>query len=255
MQRAAEVAVQFGVTLDQVRRDHLISLALAAIEPLRDQMVFFGGTALARSYLVQGRLSEDIDLIATGSRTDTADALAHTLDRALRPTHGRLTWSRPLREVRDTDPVTISTDDGISLRIQLLRSGSYPPWPIRLTQLHQRYSDVPPASLHLPTRDAFVGWKTTAWIDRRAPRDLWDLWALATMNALTASAAQLFAEHGPTSKPPRSWMFAKAPTQREWHEQLAGQTKLTIDADSALATVRDAWMAATGEKDEPTNTD
>jgi hypothetical protein len=32
MQRAAEVAVQFGVTLDQVRRDHLISLALAVSE-------------------------------------------------------------------------------------------------------------------------------------------------------------------------------------------------------------------------------
>lgn len=250
MGRAAEVAVQFGVSLEQVRRDHLISLALAAMEVLRDQLIFFGGTALARSYLVPGRLSEDIDLIATGPRTDTADALTSTLDRALRPTHGRLTWSRPLRESRDTDPVTVSTDDGISLRIQLLRSGGYPPWPTRLTPLHQRYPDVPSVSLNLPTRDAFAGWKTTAWIDRHAPRDLWDLWALATINALTDSAARLFAEHGPTSGPPRSWMFAEAPTEHAWHEQLAGQTKLTIDAGSALTLVRDAWMAATGEKDQ-----
>jgi len=82
MRQAAEVAAQFGVSMEQVRRDHLISLTLAAIGDLGDQLVFFGGTALARSYLLQGRLSEDIDLIATGSRADIAGALTLTLNRA-----------------------------------------------------------------------------------------------------------------------------------------------------------------------------
>ena len=67
-QQAAEIAEQFGVAYEQVRRDHLISLALAALAPLRDRLVFFGGTALARSYLPAGRLSEDIDLLAVGAQ-------------------------------------------------------------------------------------------------------------------------------------------------------------------------------------------
>ncbi len=46
-QAAARIARQFGVAFEQVRRDHLISLTLAALTPLSDQLVFFGGTALA----------------------------------------------------------------------------------------------------------------------------------------------------------------------------------------------------------------
>jgi predicted nucleotidyltransferase component of viral defense system len=68
-----EVAAQFGVTLPQVRRDHLISHLLAALSAhAADQVVFFGGTALSRTFAPDGRLSEDIDLIATGQRRDVA---------------------------------------------------------------------------------------------------------------------------------------------------------------------------------------
>jgi hypothetical protein len=48
---AAGVTDQFGVALEQVRRDHLMSLALAALTPLADQLIFFGGTALSRAFL------------------------------------------------------------------------------------------------------------------------------------------------------------------------------------------------------------
>jgi hypothetical protein len=45
-----QVAGQFGVDDLQVRRDHLISHLLAAISNLADtSVIFFGGTALARS--------------------------------------------------------------------------------------------------------------------------------------------------------------------------------------------------------------
>jgi hypothetical protein len=50
------VADQFGVALEQVRRDHLMSLALAALTPLADQLIFFGGPALSRAFLPNGRL-------------------------------------------------------------------------------------------------------------------------------------------------------------------------------------------------------
>lgn len=59
------VASQFGVPESQVRRDHLISHALAALagSSATSQVTFFGGTALCRTWLPGLRLSEDIDLL------------------------------------------------------------------------------------------------------------------------------------------------------------------------------------------------
>lgn len=74
------IAAQFGVATQQVQRDHLISHVLAFLsEQFGDRIHFIGGTALARTHLPGGRLSEDIDLIAVGSRKD----LANHLDRVL----------------------------------------------------------------------------------------------------------------------------------------------------------------------------
>jgi predicted nucleotidyltransferase component of viral defense system len=54
-----------GVAEAQVRRDHAISHILAALSRHRSEdLIFFGGTALSRTYLLDKRLSEDIDLIA-----------------------------------------------------------------------------------------------------------------------------------------------------------------------------------------------
>lgn len=61
------VAEQFGVAAEQVERDHLISHLLAFLSrDFGDRIHFIGGTALARTHLPNGRLSEDIDLIAVG---------------------------------------------------------------------------------------------------------------------------------------------------------------------------------------------
>jgi predicted nucleotidyltransferase component of viral defense system len=83
---------QFGVSEEQVRRDHAISVVLAALsDSLREDLLFFGGTALSRTYLEAERLSEDIDLIALGKRTDVASRLVRTVERAVQRSHGRVT--------------------------------------------------------------------------------------------------------------------------------------------------------------------
>ncbi len=115
-----------------------------------------------------------------------------------------------------------------------------------MTTIEQRYSDVSPAQLYVPTIESFAGWKTSAWFDRRAARDLYDLWALAERGHLTPEAAELFSRHGPTHGPPRAFMFDKAPTGREWTTQLAGQTRLTVSAEDAIRVVRQAWGTAVG---------
>ncbi|WP_232661607.1 nucleotidyl transferase AbiEii/AbiGii toxin family protein [Pseudonocardia sp. TRM90224] len=69
----ARVAAQFGVDDHQVKRDHLISHTLAALSAeAGEELIFFGGTALSRTILSNGRLSEDIDLIGVGNATSPA---------------------------------------------------------------------------------------------------------------------------------------------------------------------------------------
>lgn len=170
---ARAVADRFGVAIEQVRRDHLISHILAALSAFhREQVIFFGGTALARTYLPTGRLSDRMD---------------------------------------------------------------------------QRYSDVGSATLRVPTAAAFAAWKTVAWHDRCAPRDLWDLWALAQSGEITTHAAELFVAHGPISNAPQPWMFTSAPAEERWQAQLSAQTRLAGSAAEALQVVADAWARASAE--------
>lgn len=241
---------RFGVAEDQVRRDHLISHMLAAIsKACADDLVFFGGTALSRTHLAHARLSEDVDLVATAQRREILDKLVPALDRALRRTHGRPVWD-PAFTDRDIDGAVMSVSGvraTVSVTVQVLRGDHYPRWPVEPVAIEQRYSDAPPATLTVPTLESFAGWKTSAWHDRSAPRDLYDLWALDDIGALTAEAAGLFSRHGPTGSPPRPFMFDKAPTEQSWRSSLGGQTRLEIGAEDALRAVRQGWARALGE--------
>lgn len=242
----AAVAEQFGVGPTQVRRDHLISHLLAALShQLADRVVFFGGTALARSLAPDGRLSEDIDLLATGQRRDVVDLVERHLVRGVRREYPGLRWDPPLTAVRDTEPAVLWTPDGLPVRVQLLNPLGYPHWPVHPRELVQRYSDAPAARLRVPTAEAFAAWKTVTWMDRAAARDLYDLWLLADVGAINAEAAQLFARLGPTTRVPSDDLFRQPPDESRWRRDLAGQTRLTVTAAEALVAIRSAWRIAT----------
>ena len=104
------VAERFGVDLEQVRRDHLISHVLGAIAEgvPTDDVVFFGGTALSRTYLTDARLSEDIDLIALAPRADVAARIALAVRRGLARSHGRPTWRPTLSATAGSQPATLA---------------------------------------------------------------------------------------------------------------------------------------------------
>jgi len=74
-------------------------------------------------------------------------------------------------------------------------------------EIEQRYSDAPPARLRVLTADAFAAAKLGAWIDRRVPRDLYDLWAMSERGLIGPSALRVFVAHGPFGKPPAAWVF------------------------------------------------
>lgn len=244
----AEVMATFGVAEAQVRRDHAISHILAALSRHhREELIFFGGTALGRTYLLDQRLSEDIDLIAVDHRDLLSDVLLKEVSSALARTHGRIAWSPGWSRNSDVDPAVAVTADGIAIQIQLLRGAGYEPWPTETREIEQRYRDAPPAILRVPTLLSFAGWKTAAWVDRGAARDLYDLWALDKVGALNPESAALFARHGSTSSLPRSWMFQRAPSAVEWQAQLGGQTRLKVTAAEALEAVRTGWAVAVGK--------
>ncbi|QWF81525.1 nucleotidyl transferase AbiEii/AbiGii toxin family protein [Amycolatopsis sp. CA-230715] len=241
------IAERFGVARAQVRRDHLISHLLAVLSAhLADEVLFFGGTALSRSFLPDGRLSEDIDLIALAKRDEVADALQHAVRRGTRREFPGLTWEPALTEVSDVDPAVIRLPDGTTVRVQLLRRTGYPPWPTERRDLVQRYSDAAPAELTIPTLESFAAWKTAAWVDRAAPRDLFDLWLLAGLGALDQGAGALFKRFGPVNRVPGPELFATGVDEERWRRELSGQTRLTVTAEEARLTVAGAWARLAG---------
>ncbi|WP_405179547.1 nucleotidyl transferase AbiEii/AbiGii toxin family protein [Nocardia sp. NBC_01377] len=236
------VALRFGVSPEQVERDHLISHLLAAVSRgFGERLYFIGGTALARTHLVSGRLSEDIDLVALDNRTVLAAELDAALPRSVARRYGRLEWASSLSDVSDTGVANLRSASGVSVKIQLLSGRGRTVWPTELRRLEQRYSDAGPAELLVPTLPAFVAGKTATWHDRRASRDLWDLWALSGIGAIDGAAGVLYKRRGPTNRFPSPQLFDQAPNEDDWNAQLAGQTRLEITAGTALAVVRDAW--------------
>ena len=149
----AEVMATFGVAEAQVRRDHAISHILAALSRHhRKELIFFGGTALSRTYLLDKRLSEDIDLIAVDHREDLAGILLKDINAALARTHGRITWSPGWSRNSDVDPAVAVTLDGIAIKIQLLSGARYEPWPTETREIEQRYRDAPSATLRVASQ-------------------------------------------------------------------------------------------------------
>lgn len=238
------VAARFGVASAQIERDYVLSLLLAVLsQRFAGDVIFFGGTALARTHLPHGRLSEDLDLIAVGPRRELAAELDSALPRALQRDYGRLTWQPALSEVRNTEPAILVDSQGMAVKVQLLASDGYEPWPTEVRGLEQRYKRVGPAALRVPTLPAFAAWKTVAWCDRRAPRDLWDLWALARLGAINNDAVELYREYGPT-RVPQMIDFRTHPDLDDWEAQLGQQTRLDVSPQDALTVVRESWAAA-----------
>lgn len=239
---ATRVEAAFGVGRQQVERDHLISHMLSSLAgSVRDVVVFIGGTALARTHLPALRLSEDIDLIAQRPRSRVGQQIESALIGDLARSFGQITFTPTFDRTRDSEPVLASAPGRTRVQIQLLDGVGRPHWPTELATIEQRYADAPSAELRVPTIEAFAAMKLSAWYDRRAPRDLYDLYALHGIGAINDEAKELYRTLGPGVNIPD--LFVKASTQVEWDDALSHQCLPTVGPDEALNVVRDAWMA------------
>ena len=228
----------FSVSEAQVNRDHAISHALAALQGIETEFVFFGGTALSRTLLREGRLSEDIDLYSPDRL-----ALCHELDllpNFLEEEFPQARWDLTPSRTIDPQSSLLICDPSIQIKIQVVDAGTRN-WmmiPTELSEIHQRYSDAPLSKLFTPTFDSFVAMKVSAWIDRRAPRDLFDLEGLSRKGKVTDRARALIQELRGFRV---SAQMMDLRLNGLWQEELAHQTKLEATAEESLQRVLEWW--------------
>lgn len=237
----------FGVARDQILHDFVISHILAVLEPLADRFVFYGGTALSRTILDGLRLSEDIDMLSVGPRREVAQLIDDALTRGLQRGFGRVTAEPRLPEARTDTTACVYRVGGVQIQMQLIDGRHYTDWPLQQTPISQRYSGIPDAQLTTYTAEGFVGAKTIAWCDttRNAPRDLYDLWALAERGLINGAAAAVYRKHGPTGGFPGASAFPqRPPSSDQWQAALGHQCIPLVGPDEAFETVISAWERA-----------
>jgi predicted nucleotidyltransferase component of viral defense system len=232
-------AEEWGTPMEQILRDHLISHLLHA---LRDagRVVFFGGTALNRTFVEGRRLSEDIDLYLTHENPPSHDDVVVALQTGTEREFPELRVDRT-SVTGDVANFSVTAAEA-SVRLQIVgprhEDSRYgvAPWPVSL-----RYSDLPGVvDLCVPTVESFGAMKCAAFEDRHAPRDLFDLGSLVEIDAMqdaTVEALRQFRGFGPVQ-----WQYDDGllPTGEEWRAELGHQTVDTGDPNEILHRVREA---------------
>jgi predicted nucleotidyltransferase component of viral defense system len=231
-------AAVFEVTPDQIERDHVISHLLDALaSEAAPEDVFYGGTALCRSHLRRSRLSEDVDLLHPEPRR-RAERLEADLRDALRRELPELTWT--WSEWHPGHATALVADGDVApIRVDIRRPGATTDWwEFVGTGIELRYSDLPDvAMLRCPTLESFVGMKMAAWVDRHAPRDLFDLAGLADVGAITSAAEVRYRAATGVSFVEIEFESVPRETERAWNTELGAQVGSLPTADACAANV------------------
>lgn len=237
-----EAVARWGTTSEQILKDHVISHLLDALRDING-IVFFGGTALNRTFL-SSRLSEDIDLYLDPSdRAVPDDVVHHLIDHTKR----EFPDFQVDTAAREADVRTYSATTE-SHRVQIQFVGPRPEYRhVGMTRnsVELRYSDLPESvPLVTPTLVGFYALKTAAFEERHFERDLFDLAGLARIGAINTDA--LDALRTLRGAGPTRWMYqdSRAPDPRSWEVALAHQTGAPGDPRDAMTRVREALEAA-----------
>lgn len=234
-------ASSLGVQQDHVERDYVLNHILAHVSTRPGTLIFRGGTALARVYWPDFRLSEDLDFITPGSGEDIEGIERRALRRAQETTgiELRLDFGVP-RSDRSRSIVNWTTDWGSagSLLIDVVR-GEKPALPEEARELNLPYSDLTDdrALPVLPLAD-ILGSKWGMLDERDEPRDLFDVW-FALRNASVPFEALASGHRARYGYDPIPNFLERAERLRQaWRERLAQQMKNLPEFDVVLGDVR-----------------
>lgn len=241
----------FGVATDAVRFDHLLSHVIRACSPTVADVadtVFYGGTALARTHLDGHRLSLDVDLLARDPDA-LADRLAEDAEQRLRAFGA---GARRQQDEYGNELVLVGSTRTGDVRVQVVqRDDAHDRLVFDTVPVSLRYSDLPPTVvLPVPSAGSFVAMKVAAWRDRREPRDLFDLAALADAGHATDDAVRLVREF--TGAPPLRQDFDRDVAPGRWEDSLRGLVVHLPGSRECREAVMDAFgLSAEAGTDDP----
>lgn len=235
---ALKIQQLFGTSLSQVQKDHAISHILAKLAEFNTELVFYGGTGLARTFLESGRLSEDIDLF-TSNRSALLREL-ETIPELIIQEFPEAHWATKPSQITELGKALLVCQQGVQIEVQAI-SAEGRRWseiPTALSEIQLRYSDVPTIKLRVPTLDGFSAMKLAAWFDRATSRDLFDLQGIAQLGPVSAATRKLVVELLGVSLTPG---MLHRRVVGNWQEDLAHQTRLKITEEQALTRVLEWW--------------
>ena len=240
-------AEALGVTEAQIRRDHLLSHLIAAL-PHLPEVAFVGGTALNRTHLLDRRLSEDLDLYLTEENI-SADGLFDCLVSTNRREFPDLEAAARRRQA-DVATATLRSSGNV-VRVQVIsRRHEWSLLPFDPTAVSLFYTDLPDAvTLPVPTRAAFTALKLTAYVERRSPRDLYDLDGLLIRGRLARGTTDFV--RNLLGRDMTLQELPEPPSQDEWETELGHQVRTLDPPAEAYGRVVSALAAAARRRTLP----
>ena len=163
-----QVAKVFGSTVETIRKDHAIRHVLHCLskivnKPEEKIVVFYGGTALNRTYFKDFRLSEDIDLIVE-SYPQWIETMKAELLTLISYEYNDAMWTSERERTQDgVWTGFLACTQGVEVQIQCVKPRAR--WEYYLPHLSAasvelRYSDLPTSVEFLvPNSDAFAARK------------------------------------------------------------------------------------------------
>ncbi len=238
--RPAEIrarARRLGLQVSVIENDYVLNHVLAAIAETAAPLAFHGGTALARAYWPDFRLSEDLDFITDAAASD----IERPLRDGVRTSAARTGLALELDLTRPAEGWTRSTvrwdDRAIVLDVN---RGERAYLPVERRTLDLPYSDLRDADreMEVVALEEILGNKWYMLDDRQEPRDLFDLWAgLCRFGVPFELVAQGYrAKYGSL---PGLWRLERAARlEADWELRLAYQVQDLPTFDEAHTAVR-----------------
>lgn len=243
-------ASSLGVQREHAERDYVLNHVLAHVSTDPQTLIFRGGTALARVYWPDFRLSQDLDFITPGSGEDIEGVERDAVRRASETTgiELRLEFGAP-RGDRSHSIVRWSPDwgSGGSLLIDVVRREN-PALPTEDRELNLPYSDLADIrTLPVLALADILGSKWSMLDDRDEPRDLFDVWFALTRSQVLFStlASGHRARYGYDPIP--AFLTRTERMRTAWRERLENQMRDLPAFDAVLVDVRaivEAWESS-----------
>jgi len=234
-----------------LERDYCIAWFLIGLAhaPLRNKLVFKGGTALRRCHFSEYRFSEDLDftLLTTLSFESLQEELESVYKIVKQSSNITFRFSRPDSNSHQNcytfylsyeGPLpSSSTQKEIKVDITIKEHLYYEPEELAILKSHEEFTDLPTdQSILVYSLSEIATEKTVALLDRARtePRDLYDLWYLTEYKPLVELAYCIEAikaklKHRGKTLPEVQHEFAKkeARLKTTWEKRLSAQmTKL-----------------------------